>query len=81
MIPGPIAETEGMARLAPTEEARAAVRRTVPLGRFGTKQEVADLVMFLASPLAAYITGAVIPVDGGSTAGTNRHAHLQAAAQ
>ena len=80
VIPGPIAETEGMARLAPTEDARAAVRRTVPLGRFGTKQEVADLVMFLASPLAAYITGAVIPVDGGSTAGTNRHAHLQAAA-
>jgi NAD(P)-dependent dehydrogenase (short-subunit alcohol dehydrogenase family) len=37
----------------------------VPLGRFGTKQDVANLVMFLASPWASYITGAVIPVDGG----------------
>jgi len=80
VIPGPIAGTEGMARLAPTEEARVAVCRSVPLGRMGTKEEVANLVLFLASPLAAYITGAVIPVDGGSTAGTTRHSHLQAAA-
>lgn len=70
VIPGPIAETEGMARLAPDETSQKAVTRSVPLGRFGTKQDVANLVMFLASPLASYITGAVIPVDGGwSTAG------------
>jgi NAD(P)-dependent dehydrogenase (short-subunit alcohol dehydrogenase family) len=70
VIPGPIAETEGMARLAPTEQAQKAVTRSVPLGRFGTKQDVANLVMFLASPWASYITGAIIPVDGGwSTAG------------
>jgi 3-oxoacyl-[acyl-carrier protein] reductase len=37
----------------------------VPLGRFGTVDEVAATVGFLASPAAAYITGAVIPVDGG----------------
>jgi NAD(P)-dependent dehydrogenase (short-subunit alcohol dehydrogenase family) len=65
VIPGPIEDTEGMARLAPTEAAQQAVARSVPLGRFGTKQDVANLVMFLASPWAAYITGAVIPVDGG----------------
>jgi 3-oxoacyl-[acyl-carrier protein] reductase len=37
----------------------------VPLGRFGSADEVAATVAFLAGPDAAYITGAVIPVDGG----------------
>lgn len=68
VIPGPIAGTEGMARLTPTEAAREAVRATVPLERFGTTEDIAHAVLFLASPFAAYITGAVIPVDGGWTA-------------
>lgn len=37
----------------------------IPVGRYGEPEELADLVTFLASPRAAYITGAVIPVDGG----------------
>lgn len=37
----------------------------IPVGRYGEPQDIANLVTFLASPLAAYITGAVIPVDGG----------------
>ncbi len=65
VVPGPIEGTEGMARLAPTPEAVQTIVRGVPLGRLGTKQEVANLVLFLASPWAAYISGAVIPVDGG----------------
>jgi len=69
VIPGPIENTEGMARLAPTAEGMAAVQSSVPLGRLGTTRDVANLVLFLASPWAAYITGAVIPVDGGWSAG------------
>src|SRR5262249_8536953 len=68
VIPGPIEDTEGMKRLAPTSEAIQTIVRGVPLGRAGTKQDVANLVLFLASPWATYISGAVIPVDGGWSA-------------
>jgi NAD(P)-dependent dehydrogenase (short-subunit alcohol dehydrogenase family) len=79
VVLGPIEGTEGMARLAPTAEATQKVVSGVPLGRMGTKKDVADLVMFLASPLAAYITGAIIPVDGGWSA--NGAAGLASAAK
>jgi NAD(P)-dependent dehydrogenase (short-subunit alcohol dehydrogenase family) len=65
IIPGPIAETEGMARLASTPEALEASKKAAPLKRLGTKDEVADLALFLVSDAAAYITGGVIPCDGG----------------
>jgi len=68
VMPGPIDDTEGMARLAPTADARAAVVRGIPLGRMGSKRDVANLVLFLASPQAAFVSGAVIPVDGGWSA-------------
>jgi len=41
------------------------IAQNIPMGRFGQPEELADLVTFLASPRAGYITGTVIPVDGG----------------
>lgn len=38
----------------------------VPLGRMGADEDVANLVAFLASPAASYITGACLPIDGGA---------------
>lgn len=67
--PGPIADTEGMARLAPTPEAEARVKGRVPMRRYGTKDEIGNMALFLSSPAAAYVNGAIIPVDGGSGCG------------
>jgi NAD(P)-dependent dehydrogenase (short-subunit alcohol dehydrogenase family) len=65
IIPGPIAGTEGMARLAPTAQATRAVIDSVPLRRVGTPDDVADACLFLASDAARYVSGAILPVDGG----------------
>ena len=48
-----------------SEERKTQIVGNIPLGRYGTSAEVADAVAFLASPEATYITGSVIPVDGG----------------
>jgi 3-oxoacyl-[acyl-carrier protein] reductase len=48
-----------------SDEAKAERIRRIPLGRFGTAAEVASVVAFLASSDAGYMTGAVLPVDGG----------------
>ncbi|AFD26413.1 Oxidoreductase, short-chain dehydrogenase/reductase family [Deinococcus gobiensis I-0] len=65
IIPGPIDGTEGMARLAPDEKTRAQFTRTVPLGRFGVPQDIANAALFLVSDAASYVTGVILPVDGG----------------
>jgi NAD(P)-dependent dehydrogenase (short-subunit alcohol dehydrogenase family) len=65
IVPGPIDETEGMARLAPNEAARSRVTAGVPLGRFGTVLDIANACLYLSSDLGSYVTGAVLLVDGG----------------
>ena len=65
IVPGPIEETEGMDRLAPTPELQDVTRVSVPLRRLGTKEDMAHICLFLGSPLASYINGVVLPVDGG----------------
>jgi NAD(P)-dependent dehydrogenase (short-subunit alcohol dehydrogenase family) len=62
VAPGPV-ETDMTAQLS--EQRLAELKAAVPLQRFATPEEIAGVVAFLASPDAAYITGAVIPVDGG----------------
>lgn len=56
-------ETDMTAKL--DEKRRSEIVTSVPLGRFCTAQEIAEVVAFIASDKASYITGAVIPVDGG----------------
>jgi len=65
ITPGATADTEGMRRLAPTKEIEEKITASIPLGRFGTKDELADLALFLSSDAAAYITGASYICDGG----------------
>ena len=70
IVPGPIQGTEGMDRLAPTDAHRDAVIGSVPLARMGEKQDIAHCAAFLGSDYASFISGVVLPVDGGwSTSG------------
>lgn len=64
--PGRIDSEQIRERLHPTEEARRDfIEKNIPIGYFGKPEDIGNLVAFLASPLAGYITGNVIPVDGG----------------
>jgi NAD(P)-dependent dehydrogenase (short-subunit alcohol dehydrogenase family) len=67
IAPGAVDDTEGMRRLAPTPEIRKQFTQSVPLKRFATKEEIADLAVFLCSEASRFITGAVVVCDGGQS--------------
>lgn len=69
IAPGSIADTEGMSRLAPTSAAQQAWTDSMPLRRYGTKQDISRAVLWLCSEQASFITGVVLSVDGGVALG------------
>ena len=71
VAPGPIAETEMFEEIIPSASAKmAAAQKQVPVGRFGTPQDVARAVMFFADPKASFVTGQTLFVCGGSSVGS-----------
>lgn len=64
IVPGPIAGTLGVDKLS-AEVGADEWRRAVPLGRFGTTQDIGVMAAILASPLGGYVSGTQIQVDGG----------------
>ncbi len=67
ICPGPI--NTGMTAGIPDASKETFARRRVPVGRYGEPVEVAHIVLSLVLPAASFLTGAIIPVDGGMTAG------------
>ena len=68
VAPGPT-ETGMLNRFTGTAERKAALLKTVPLGRVGAPADIARAAVFLASEKASFITGQILTVDGGKTAG------------
>lgn len=69
IAPGPIGDTEGMARLTPTPEAEARLTATIPLRRYGETGDIADLAVYLCSEAGRNVTGALMVSDGGQAVG------------
>jgi NAD(P)-dependent dehydrogenase (short-subunit alcohol dehydrogenase family) len=67
VAPGPI-ETEMLKRFTGSADRKAGLIAGVPLKRAGSPEEIADLIVFLASPKPSFITGQILDVNGGKTA-------------
>jgi len=78
ICPGPIRTGMTAAIEEHAAETFEALRRNIPLQRWGEPEEVARAICFLASPAASFITGALLPVDGGISANTGQFAPPQA---
>lgn len=72
IMPGPIGDTEGLRRLS-AGSALGRLTDSIPLGRLGEVQDIAAAAVFLASPMAQYITGVVLAVDGGQCLAGSAH--------
>jgi NAD(P)-dependent dehydrogenase (short-subunit alcohol dehydrogenase family) len=66
IAPGPV--ESALTQRMHTEETRAAYHNAMPLGRYGTAREIAEMALFLASDAASFVTGQTIAVDGGMSA-------------
>lgn len=69
IAPGPIADTEGMSRLAPPGDAKEKMMKTIPIGRWGRIDEIASVALFLSTDAASLIHGETIVADGGAWLG------------
>ncbi len=69
VCPGFIDTAQSRERLWPQDWIREELLSQVPMGSFGTELDAANLVLYLASPLAGYVTGAVFVADGGQSLG------------
>ena len=69
VCPGLVDTPQSRERLWPEDWMREELLSNVPMGRFGSESEVADAALFLCSPLARYVTGEVLVVDGGESLG------------
>ena len=65
IAPGPIPTRGAWKRLVPTEALQDDLKARIPLGRFGTRDDLTHLALFLLSDLSGYITGQIISMDGG----------------
>jgi len=73
IAPGPVDTPGASGQLFPTPEIKQRIQDQVPLGRFGTPEDIAHAALFLAS--APYVTGTTVVVDGGLMMNTARFLH------
>jgi NAD(P)-dependent dehydrogenase (short-subunit alcohol dehydrogenase family) len=67
VAPGPV-ETDLLNRFAGSADRKAAMAQGVPLKRIGTPEEIAQVILFLASDKANFLTGEIVHINGGKTA-------------